>query len=61
MASLGSDGLVFVIAVIALHLAFVRLLLQNDPFFGFCTFYSVRYSEIRFNTIRAAASKATLE
>ena len=49
------------IAVIALHLAFARLLLQNDPLFGFCTYYSERYSESRFNTIRVGMSGAEVE
>jgi hypothetical protein len=53
--------LTVMIAVIALHLAFARLLLQNDPFFGFCTFYSARYSESRFNTIRVGMTGAEVE
>jgi hypothetical protein len=53
--------LTVMIAVIALHLAFARLLLQNDPFFGFCTFYSVRYSERRFNSVRVGMTGAEVE
>ena len=53
--------LMVVVAVIALHLAFVRLLIQNDPFFGFCTFYSERYSESRFNSLRAGMTCEEVE
>ena len=49
------------IAVIGLHLAFVRLLLKNDPLFGFCTFYSAGYSERRFHAVRIGMTREDVE
>jgi hypothetical protein len=45
------------VAVIALHVAFLRLLMNNDPFFGFCTNYSEGYSESRFNSLRVGMTR----
>jgi hypothetical protein len=39
------------VAVIALHLAFVRFVVRTDPFFGSGTFYSEGYSEARFGSL----------
>ena len=50
-----------IVAVIALHLAFVRLLMNNDPFFGFCTNYSEGYSERRFNSLRVGMTREEVE
>ena len=38
-----------------------RLLLNNDPLFGFCTFYSERYSESRFNSLRVGMTREEVE
>jgi hypothetical protein len=46
-----------IVAVIAIHFAFVRLLLKNDPFFGLCTNYSEGYSESRFNALRVGMTR----
>jgi hypothetical protein len=50
-----------IVAVLSFHLAFVRLLLKNDLFFGFGTIYSARYSESRFKTLRAGMSRDEVE
>ena len=53
--------LMVVIAVIGVHLAFVRLLLLNDPFFGLGTIYSQQFSEERFRTIQVGMTTAEVE
>lgn len=50
-----------VIAVIGVHLAFVRLMLVSDPFFGHGTIYSQQYSEERFRTIQVGMTTAEVE
>ena len=53
--------LMVVVAVIGVHLAFVRLLLLNDPSFGLGTIYSQQYSEERFRTIQVGMTTAQVE
>jgi hypothetical protein len=53
--------MMFVVAAIALHLAFLRMLLLNDPFFGFGTNYAADYNESRFSTLRAGMSCQEVE
>ena len=53
--------LMVIVAVLGIHLAFVRLLLKNDPFFGFGTVYSSGYSESRFGTLRAGMTHEEVE
>jgi hypothetical protein len=54
-------GLMVIIAWIGIHVATFRALLICDPFFGFCTFYSERYSESRFRTLRVGMSRGEVE
>jgi hypothetical protein len=53
--------LMFIVSLIAIHLAFVRLLLMTDPFFGFCTFYSAGFSESRFRTLHVGMTRGEVE
>ncbi len=50
-----------IVLLIAIHLAFVRLLLMTDPFFGFCTFYSAGFSESRFRTLHVGMTGGEVE
>jgi hypothetical protein len=53
--------MMFIVSLIAIHLAFVRLLLLTDPFFGFCTFYSAGFSESRFRTLHVGMTRGEVE
>jgi hypothetical protein len=53
--------LMVIVAVVGIHLAFLRLILMSDPFFGFGTVYSERFSEGRFNTIRVGMTGEEVE
>lgn len=53
--------LMAIVALIAIHLAFVRVLLNIDPFFGFGTIYAERFSERRFGTIRVGMTPGEVE
>jgi hypothetical protein len=53
--------LMVIVAVIGIHLAFLKLILMSDPFFGFGTVYSERFSEGRFNTIRVGMTGGEVE
>jgi hypothetical protein len=54
-------GLMGLIAVLCIHLAFVRTLLRNDPFFGYGTIYSEQFSEIRFSQVRVGMTPGEVE
>ena len=53
--------LMVVVAVVGIHLAFLRLLCINDRLFGFCAIYSERYSECGFNTLRIGMTTGEVE
>ena len=53
--------LMFYVAAVALHLAFVRMLLLSDPLFGFGTVYSAGYHESRFNALRGGMTCQEVE
>jgi hypothetical protein len=53
--------LMVVVAWIGIHLATLRALLINEPFFGFGTIYSEQYSESRFRTLRVGMSRGEVE
>jgi hypothetical protein len=50
-----------IVAVIGIHLAFLKLILMSDPFCGFGTVYSEWFSEGRFNTIRVGMTGGEVE
>jgi hypothetical protein len=50
-----------IVVIVGIHLAFLRVLLHTDHFFGFGTIYSERYSENRFNTLRVGMTRGEVE
>jgi hypothetical protein len=50
-----------IIAILGINLAALRALVIHDPFLGFGTIYSERYSEGRFQTLRVGMSRGEVE
>jgi hypothetical protein len=53
--------LMVIVLLVGIHLAFLRSLLVNDPFFGFGTLYSKDYSETRFTKLQVGMSPREVE
>jgi len=59
--SLNVRQLMVIVASVAVHIATLRVCLMSDPFLGFGTLYSERYSESRFNSLRVRMGLGEVE